>query len=101
AIFAAFWRDFVEIIKGIFSSLRSRSLADPNARLGWFIVAGSVPAAMTGLLFKDTFESLFHSPATTGALLLVTALLLTLSEQMSSKRYLSKTTDTLNWKDAI
>ena len=91
SILAVFWRDFVAIIRATLRSLpvlfKTRgapsSLPDTNARLGWFIVLGSVPAAVTGLLFKDALERLYHTPQAAAFFLAVTALLLAGSEWMS------------------
>lgn len=91
SILAVFGRDFVAIIRATLRSLpvlfktrgSTSSLTDTNARLGWFIVLGSVPAAITGLLFKDALERLYHTPQAAAFLLAVTALLLAGSEWMS------------------
>lgn len=85
AIGLVFWRDFADIINASVRSIFRRSLADPNARLGWFIVIGSIPAAALGLLFKDFFEMLFASPRAAGFFLIVTAGLLTLSEMLARR----------------
>jgi len=91
SILAVFGRDFVAIIRATLRSLPvifkarglTSSLTDTNARLGWFIVLGSVPAAITGLLFKDALERLYHTPQAAAFFLAVTALLLAGSEWMS------------------
>ena len=91
SILAVFGRDFVAIIRATLRSLPvlfktrglTSSLTDNNARLGWFIVLGSVPAAITGLLFKDSLERLYHTPQAAAFFLAVTALLLAGSEWMS------------------
>jgi len=83
SIVAVFGRDFVAIILATLRSIRVRSLADLNARLGWFILAGSVPAAVTGLLFKDSLERLYHTPQAAAGFLALTALLLAGSEWIS------------------
>lgn len=80
AIFWVFWRDFVRLFKAALASLATRSLADPDARIAWFIVVGSIPAAATGLLLKDQIEVLFDSARAAGFFLLVTAGLLAGSE---------------------
>lgn len=86
SIILVFWRDLWAIITATLLSLTRRSLTDPNARLGWFIVIGSIPAVVTGLLFKDFFEALFHSALAAGAFLFVTAALLILSELIAARR---------------
>ncbi len=101
AIFAVFWRDFVEIIKASLQSIVRRSLADPNARLGWFIVVASIPAAVTGLLFKDFIESLFASPRAAAGFLLVTAAFLAGSELLAARSRQDKQAETLSWIDVI
>lgn len=91
SILAVFGRDFVAIIRATLRSLPAlfktrgltSSLTDTNARLGWFIVLGSVPAAITGLLFKDALERLYQTPQAAAFFLAVTALLLAGSEWMS------------------
>ncbi len=85
SILLVFWRDFVDIIVATLRSIFQRSLADPNARLGWFLVIGTIPAALTGLLLKDFIEALFESPRAAGVFLLVTAGLLTLSEALARR----------------
>jgi undecaprenyl-diphosphatase len=101
SIFMVFWRSFAEIISASIRSIFQRSLADPNARLGWYIVAATIPAVVLGLLFNDFIEELFDSPAAAAGFLLVTALLLAGSEQMAKRMHLRKTTQTLTWTDAI
>jgi len=90
AVLVYFWRDWLRIIKGFVRSLTVRGpwstraggrLADSNSRLAWWIIIGTMPAMVLGFAFKDFFESLFNSPASVGALLLVTALILVLGEQ--------------------
>ena len=91
SILAVFGRDFVAIIRATFRSLPTilktgkliSLMSDVNARLGWFIILGSVPAAFTGLLFKDALERLYHTPQAAAFFLAVTALLLAGSEWMS------------------
>ena len=85
AIFWVFWPDFLQLIKAALRSIGTRSLADPNARIAWFIVLGSIPAAVTGLLLKDQIELLFDSPRAAGFFLLVTAALLAGSELLVRK----------------
>lgn len=101
AILVVFWRDFLRIIQATLMSILRRSLADVHARLGWFIVLGSIPAAVTGLLFKDFFEQLFASPPAAGGFLLVTALLLWGSEWLGQREGLRKNMEAITLWDAV
>jgi undecaprenyl-diphosphatase len=64
----------------VFAMLRGLWANDTEARQGrrmlMLVVAGSVPTALMGLIFKDTFEALFASVSAVGVALLVTGLLL-------------------------
>jgi undecaprenyl-diphosphatase len=49
------------------------------------LAVGTIPAVVVGLLFKDTFEALFHSPRVAAVALLVTGLIL-LSTRLAQGR---------------
>ena len=95
AVLAYFWREWLRVVKGFLLSLTVRGpwhtrpggrLAAPDCRLAWWIIIGSIPAAVLGFTFKDFFESLFDSPAAVGALLLFTALFLLLGERFGRRK---------------
>ncbi len=80
AVVIYFRQDILLYIRAAWKSLRQRSLDVPHARVAWAIAVGSIPAALAGLLLQDTFEALFHAPRKAAGFLLVTALLLVVSE---------------------
>ena len=59
-----FWRDWVRIVKGLGRSLRDREIApgDSDAKLGWLLVVGTIPAGILGLTLQDSLRKLFASP---------------------------------------
>jgi undecaprenyl-diphosphatase len=57
-----FWRDWVRIIKGLGRSLRDREIGDPDAKLGWLLILGTIPAGILGLLLQDWLRKFFASP---------------------------------------
>jgi undecaprenyl-diphosphatase len=101
SIFAVFWRDLWAIFVATLGSLIRRSFNDPTARLGWFIIVGSIPAALTGLLFKDFFETLFASSLAAGCFLLVTAVILWSSERLARRQIPTADLKTMSWSQAI
>jgi undecaprenyl-diphosphatase len=101
SIVAVFWRDLWAIFVATLASMVRGSLVDPNARLGWFIVVGSIPAAVMGLLFKDFFEALFNSPLTVGLCMLCTAAILAGSEQLAKRGIACDDLTTMHWRQAI
>lgn len=64
----------------IHSMLRGLWASDLDARQGrrllLLVIVGSIPTAIIGLAFKDTFEALFNSASAVGVALIVTGLLL-------------------------
>jgi undecaprenyl-diphosphatase len=73
-----FWRDWVRIVKGLGRSLRDRGIApdDADAKLGWLLVVGTIPAGLLGLLLEDKLRSVFASAQSAAFFLAVNGLLL-------------------------
>lgn len=91
AVIAYFWRDWVALAQAAWRFIResvqqrSWSTSDPQARLAWWIVVGTIPAALVGYLWEGFFEAMFSRPVAAASLLLVTALLLALSEYLGDR----------------
>ncbi|MBP8973970.1 MAG: undecaprenyl-diphosphatase UppP [Anaerolineae bacterium] len=86
AVLVYFWRDWLALLRAGAHALRSRTVQDPDTRLLLLIVLGTVPAAVVGALLEDAFETTFSKPSLVAAFLLVTALLLFLSERVQTGR---------------
>lgn len=76
-----FGRDVIELLSAFFVYLftRKKTQNAKNFRLCLYIILGSIPAAVGGLLFKDWFEQQFESVTFSGYMLLVTAAVLLLT----------------------
>lgn len=98
AVLAYFWRDWLALITAWLRGLVRWDWRDPMARLMWLIIVGSIPAVVIGYLLDDFFESLFGQPAWVSFFLLVTALLLALSERLGDR---TRKLDDLRWPDAL
>ena len=81
-LLAFFWHDWVRIIKGLGRSLRDREVTDPDAKLGWLLVLGTIPAGILGLLLQDSLRKLFASPEYASIFLALTGLMLYGAEQL-------------------
>ncbi len=79
-----FWHDWVRIVKGIGRSLRDRGIdpADADAKLGWLLVVGTIPAGILGLLLQDKLRSVFASAASAAAFLIANGVLLLVAERL-------------------
>jgi undecaprenyl-diphosphatase len=73
-----FWHDWVRIVRGLGRSLARREIAadDTDARLGWLLIVGTIPAGILGLLLQDPLRKVFASPASAAAFLTLNGLLL-------------------------
>jgi undecaprenyl-diphosphatase len=77
-----FWRDWVRVVTGIGRSLRDREIADPDARLGWLLVVGTIPAGILGLTLETPLRKLFASPTSAAIFLMVNGGLLYGAERL-------------------
>jgi undecaprenyl-diphosphatase len=73
-----FWRDWVRILQGLGRSLRDRGIGeeDTDAKLGWLLVVGTIPAGLLGLLLQDTLRKAFASPQIAAGFLIANGVLL-------------------------
>ena len=73
-----FWRDWVRILRGLGRSLREREIApdDVDAKLGWLLVVGTIPAGILGLLLEHKLRHIFASPRSAAAFLICNGFLL-------------------------
>jgi len=76
-LFCFYWNDWVRVISGILKSIRRAKIAaDPGAKLGWLLVAGTVPAGIVGIVCQKQIQSLFMAPSYVAFFLTLNGLLL-------------------------
>lgn len=93
AVIIYFWNDVVKMLKSFFSSLadiprgnfKKGIKEDKFKKLAWFVIIGTIPAGLAGVLFKDFFESLFSDITAVAFFLLITGFLLWGSERISKR----------------
>jgi undecaprenyl-diphosphatase len=87
AVAVFFWRDIVRIVGHWFRSLIGRvPRSDPDARLGWLIIIGTIPIVVLGLLFQKQIESAFRSLWLIAATLIFFGVLLGIADMVGAKR---------------
>lgn len=100
AVLVYFWSD----IRRIATAWTSRVLArDPHAdagdvRMGWLIIAGSLPIIILGLLFKDQIETGLRNLYITATALILFGILLGVADRIGRK---TRTLDRLTWSHGI
>ncbi|MDZ8172675.1 undecaprenyl-diphosphate phosphatase [Microbacterium xanthum] len=87
AVVVFFWRDIVRIIKNWSLALVGKiPRQDPDARMGWLIIVGSIPIVVLGLLFQDQIETTFRSLWIIAAMLIFFGVLLGIADHVGAKR---------------
>jgi undecaprenyl-diphosphatase len=64
---------------------RERAPEDPEARLGWYIILGTIPIAVLGLAFKDQIEDQFRTLELIGSALVLFSLVMLRAEAVSRR----------------
>ncbi|MBM7050567.1 undecaprenyl-diphosphate phosphatase [Rothia sp. ZJ1223] len=87
AVLIFFWRDIVRILKNWFGSLVGKvDKKDPDARMGWFIIVGSLPIGILGLLLEDYIDSTFRSLWIVATMLIVFAIFLGIADRIGKEQ---------------
>jgi undecaprenyl-diphosphatase len=76
ALLIYFWRDWIRIIGGFFSSIRHMRVETVNERLAWMLILATIPVGIAGLLFEHTFRVIFGKPILAAVFLIVNGLIL-------------------------
>jgi undecaprenyl-diphosphatase len=87
-LFFFFLDDWKRILGGIGRSLRQRRIApdDTDARLGWLLVVGTVPAGILGLLLEHSLRKVFASPEAAALFLTLNGVLLLAFESLRRRQ---------------
>jgi undecaprenyl-diphosphatase len=87
AVVVFFWRDIVRIVGHWGRSLVGRvPRNDPDARMGWLIIVGTVPIVVLGLLFQDQIETTFRSLWLVAGMLILFGVLLGIADHVGAKK---------------
>jgi len=99
AVIAFFWRDIWRI-----SSAWLRSLIRPqlrgtlDARMGWYVIVGTIPIAIAGVLLEHVIQTTFRNLWLIAINLIVFGLILGLADRMGRK---DRPLEQLNMPDAV
>src|SRR5262249_51901187 len=95
ALLIYFWRDWVRIIRGFFTSIghfirpeegTSRwQLQSVDERLAWLIIVATIPVGLVGLVFEHEVRVLFGKPIRAAILLIINGLILLAGERFRRK----------------
>jgi undecaprenyl-diphosphatase len=94
-----FWRDIFDMTYNFIGSISGKGLQTAGNRLPWYIILGTIPAAIVGKTFEEPIEKIFRqSPTTICSFLIIFGLLLAFADTTGAKRW---KLDRLNLKAAL
>src|SRR5436190_4312605 len=85
ALLLFFFRDWVELIKCFFTSLKKGTRVSEynfEEKLIWLLIFASIPGAIAGALFEKHAETLFRSPLLIAAMMAMMGLVLGLADRV-------------------
>lgn len=90
AVLLYFRRDIGRIIAAWVASLggkrRAHGRDDPDARMGWLIIVGSIPIVVLGLLFQDDIETTLRDLRIVAVALIAFSLILYWADRVGAKK---------------
>lgn len=104
AVLIFFRKDIARIISHWFQSLpvgpwkRRVPTSDPDARMGWFIILGSIPIGVLGLLLESYIDTTFRHLYITAFMLAFFGVILGLADHFGRR---VKTLDVMTTRDAV
>ena len=107
AVILYFRRDIIRILGAWFGSLFGKEGKDfksrmgahnPDTQMGWFIILGTMPILIAGLLFKHAIEGSLRNLWITVTVLMLLGVLLWVVDARSKQ---VKTMKEMTWKDAL
>jgi len=82
ALLIFFWREWVEVIAGFFSSLKKRHIDTPAERMAWLLILGTIPVGIVGLVFEHNLRTIFAKPTAAAIFLTLNGLILLAGERL-------------------
>jgi undecaprenyl-diphosphatase len=90
AVLGYFRRDIVEILAGLWRTLRKRAIEAPEERLAWALVIGTIPAVIAGAAGEEWIDDNLGEPWMIGILLIVFGLVLGVADRLPQQRSLER-----------
>ncbi|WP_028822009.1 undecaprenyl-diphosphate phosphatase [Propionimicrobium lymphophilum] len=101
AVIVYFFSDIVRIIKHWGMSLVGKiDRSDPDARMGWLVIIGTLPIGILGIIFQDAIDTHLRNLWLTVAVLAGVGIVLGVADRFAIAHQ-TKTLDQLSLKDGI
>jgi undecaprenyl-diphosphatase len=98
AVLLYFAKDIWRITKAFFAGLFKPEKRDLDYRMGWYVIIGSIPIGVFGLLFKDQIRTAARNLWLVASVLVIFALILALAEYLGAK---ARTLEQFTLRDGV
>lgn len=98
AVVLYFWRDIKTIATGWLRGLFNGERETLEWRMGWFVIIGSVPIVVVGLLLEDFIDREFRNLWVIGTMLIVLGVVLGIAEKIGRN---AKPISEMSWGHAV
>ncbi|GGQ70970.1 undecaprenyl-diphosphate phosphatase [Streptomyces flaveolus] len=86
AVLIYFRKDIGRIISAWTRSLTNKEMRrDPDARMGWLVIIGSIPIGVLGLTLKDQIEGPFRDLRITATMLIVVGVIIGIADRLAAR----------------
>jgi undecaprenyl-diphosphatase len=92
------WRIGKAWFRGLFAGRRPTAHRNADYRMGWYVIIGTIPICILGLLFKDEIRTGVRNLWVIATALVVFSAVIALAEWRGRQ---ARHADQLNWRDAI
>ena len=100
AVLLYFRKDIIRIISRWFGSLTGKvARSDPDARMGWLVIVGSIPIVLLGVLFEHAFDTHLRNLWVTVIMLVGIGVVLLLADKIAEPN--QRQLDQLTWPHGL
>src|SRR5437764_2070161 len=86
ALVLFFRKDWIRIVKGLWTSIRHREVRTPDQRLAWLLVLATIPVGLAGLLLEGLLRDFLGKPVPSAIFLALNGGVLYAAEKFSRKK---------------
>ena len=99
AVVMYFWHDIWRILRKWFGQFGNQELrGDPDVKLGWLVILGSIPIGVLGFVFSDQIETVARNLYLVSFTLIGFGIILGIADRTARS---IKTVEDLTWRDGI
>jgi undecaprenyl-diphosphatase len=100
-------REWIAIVRALTASvIRGRLSNDRDEKIGWLLVAGTIPVGLLGVFFQSSVRGLFGSPLPAAAFLMLNAFVMFFGEWLRKRQFAdrnrpSKPIEMISYADGV